>query len=251
MFIALTKKEIRQRRLETIKIAKMLDDVDWMYGPKSRIKRHERSEWIQKVLLDGVVCPVGGMRVPEWLAKQLEALPPNCNATLCFNLCESLPENAGEQVVGVDRADPALLPEVTFDDILKEFGERELGVEFSDLVRYYIKTKFDNVQSLAAKAAQLDPQVVNQIYNAKLNARHQGKVRGVTQRTVIALGLAFELTLDEAEEFMRSAGFAFSDSDDDRLIKLCFKRRFYKISKINTVLQALQKDKIGSKPRCE
>ncbi len=229
-FIFMTKEELRRRQRETMKIVKILDDVDWVYGPKARVKRHERSEWAQKVLSDGKL-QAGGARPPKWFESRIEALPPD--AILRFNLCECRVENV-------------TLGAVAFEEILKEFGKRERGVAFSELVRGYIKKKFNDIQSKAAKAAHLDPQVVNRIYNDVYK-----KEKGTDKRTVIALGLAFELTLDEVTEFMRSAGYAFSDSDEDRLLELCFKNKFYEISKIDATLQAMQVKGLGSKPRCE
>ena len=224
-FIFMTKEEIRRRQRETMKIVKILDDVDWVYGPKARVKRHERSEWAQKALSGGML-QAGGARPPKWIESRIEALPPG--TTLCFNLCEShLHALRLEYVPASD----------VFKKVLEEFGSRTCGVTFSSLVRHYIKEKFGGVQSRAAKAAWLDPQVVNQIYNAV--HKHGEKERGVSKRTVIALGLAFQLTLDEVTEFMRSAGYAFSDSDEDRLFALCFKRKCYRISDISVQLEAM------------
>ena len=229
-FIFMTKEEIRRRQRETMKIVKILDDVDWVYGPKARVKRHERSEWAQKALSEGTL-QASGARPPKWIESRIEALPTG--ATLHFNLCECRGENVPQGAMA-------------FEEILKKFGKRERGVAFSELVRGYIKKKFGNVQSKAAKAAHLDPQVVNRIYN---DVYKKGK--GIDQRTVIALGLAFELTLDEVMEFMRIAGYAFSDSDEARLLKLCFKYKCYEIYKIDAVLQAWQVKGLGSKPRHE
>ena len=254
-FIFLSKKEIKQGRLETMKIVRILDDVDWVYGKKSHVKRHVRSEWAQRALASGEIIPADDGHLPVWLAKRLEALPSNPDAKLCFNFCEYLPEKvdieSDEEGVenGLVRVGSGEVPKVTFEDICKEFGKRKHGVAFSELVRHYIKTKFNNKQSRAASAARLDPQVVNQIYNATYTSKNKKKERGVSQRTVIALALAFELTLDEAEEFMRSAGYAFSDSEDDVLFKLCFRRRFYSISKIDGMLQAMQMKGLGSRIR--
>lgn len=228
----MTKEAIRRQQRETMKIVKILDDVDWVYGPKARVKRHERSEWARKVLTDGTTSQTNGARLPEWLESRIGSLP--FGATLHFNLCSCQVENVSSGAV-------------TFEGILIEFGKRERGVAFSELVRRYIKEKFGNIQSGAAKAAHLDPQVVNQIYNDV--HRHEGKKRGVTKRTVIALGLAFRLTLEEVTEFMRIAGYAFSDSDEDRLLKLCFKNEFYEISKIDATLQSMQVKGLGSQQR--
>jgi len=253
MFVFITQKELKRRRLEQMKLVRILDDVDWVCGRKARVKRHERSEWARKALAEGTLFPTGNWRLPEWIAKKLDELPSDGDATLCFNLCEYRPEDVfkesdrGNPVARLAYDDQDQRPVVTIRDICKEFGKRSHGVEFSDLVRKYIKEKFNGVQARAASAAQLDPQVVNQIYNA-LYKSSSGK-RGVEQRTVVALGLAFKLTFEEAEEFMRSAGYAFSDSVDDALLKLCFQRRFYSITDINTLLQSLQKKEIGSKFR--
>ncbi len=239
----MTKEEIRRRQRETMKIVKILDDVDWVYGPKARVKRHERSEWAQKALSGGTL-QASGARPPKWIASRIEALPSG--ATLCFNLCERQVEN----VAAVTSAEK----EAIFKRICEEFGilkeskKQKLDGQksFPALVRHYIRTKFKGVQIRAAHAAHLDPQVVNQIYKAFL-ARNGKKCRGGSKRTVIALGLAFELTFDEMVEFLRSAGYSFLDSDEDKLFELCFRRRFYEISKINELLLTIPAQELGSR----
>lgn len=231
------KDELRRLRLEKMRVVRILDDVDWVYGSKSRVKRHERSEWAQKSISEGRVLPKGELSAPRWLSKRSEALPKGGRATLLFSLCE-YPQ---EEVLS-----PDYYSRESFKEILSDFSKRQNGVAFSELVKDYINKKFGGNQARAAKAAQLDPQVVNQIYNA----RH-GRRRGVSRNTVIALGLAFELKLKQAEELMQSAGYAFSDSDEDILLKLCFRRQFYKISLINEVLRDLQVGELGSKTRRE
>lgn len=236
------KDELRRLRLEKMRVVRILDDVDWVYGSKSRVKRHERSEWAQKSISEGRVLPKGELSAPRWLSKRSEALPKGGRATLLFSLCE-YPQ---EEVLS-----PDYYSRESFKKILRDFrdlSKRQNGVAFPELVRNYIKEKFGCNQARAAKAAQLDPQVVNQIYNA---APKKGRARGVSRNTVIALGLAFELKLEEAEKLMQSAGYAFSDSDEDILLKLCFRRQFYKISLINEVLRDLQVGELGSKTRRE
>ena len=261
-FIIVSKKALKRARSEEKKIVTILDDVGWARGKTARVKGHVRSKWAHDCLSDDSGVSSGVLRttdLPEWLAKLIDGVPRNGDAWLEFNLCKNSAAFLSDGEFDVPNYQHALFCRVfgspnTGEDpwkgLLKEFGERDCGVEFSQLVRKYIKEKFNDNQARAAQSAWLDPQIVNQIYNAVNKVRRGGAVRGVSRETVIALAMAFKLTLNEADELMRSAGYAFSDSDEDQLFKLCFKYRFYSISKINEHLQTLQRKLLGSKSFC-
>ena len=246
MFVFVTKAEIRRRRAEAKKIVRILDNLGWVDPANSRVKRHKRSEWAKKSLSAGEVLPVGDMGAPRWYTERVANLPSD--ATLHFNffaLDLSTETSAITPYLGpapVSRDPASLLSD------MEKFTAREFGVKFSRLVRHYIKEKFDGVQAGAARAAMVDPQLVNQIYNAELKPRGK-RTRGVEKKTVIALGLAFKLTIEEAKEFLQSAGYAFSDSFEDQFFEQCFKERLHNISKINEALRIMQLPEIGS-PGC-
>jgi len=240
MYIYLSKEEIKERRKELNFIVRLLDDVGWVYGEGSElhVHRHERSEWAQMALAgNGVVA--NGRALPVWLDKQLEVLPKGQDAVLCLSIVDGrrfTPKESKELefrdlVAGKD----------ALREVVEEFSRRERGTRFPDLVRHYIKKKFGCNQAMAATAAHLDPQVVNQIYNSLDNPD-----RKVKRPTVIALAFAFRLDLVEAVEFLKAAGMSFSDSDEDQLFRLCFKRGFYKIDEINSILLTIQKKPLGS-----
>lgn len=243
MFICMTKKEMAQRRKELNFIVRLLDDVGWVYGEGAElhVRRHTRSEWAQMALA-GKGVAANGRALPVWMNKQLEALPKEQDAVLCLRLDGGQgfePEESNELefrdlVAGKD----------AFREIVEEFGKRERGTKFPDLVRHYVKERFGGTQEAAAQKAHLNPQTVNQICSWKKdpNIRRERPV-------VFALAFAFRLNLAEAVEFLNAAGFSFSDCDDDQLFRLCFKRGFYDIDKINDVLLTIQKPPLGSQMR--
>jgi hypothetical protein len=61
-----------------------------------------------------------------------------------------------------------------------------------------------------------------------------------SKHTAIALALALELNLPEAEALLRTAGFTLSDSETfDLIIIFCIERRIYNIMDVNTALSYL------------
>ncbi len=75
---------------------------------------------------------------------------------------------------------------------------------------------------------------------SKINSRRDYKT---TKETVFAFALALELSLDEAEELLKSAGFSFSPSSlFDVSMKFFFEKHFYDRDKIDQILEGLDID---------
>ncbi len=77
---------------------------------------------------------------------------------------------------------------------------------------------------------------------ANIDRKHFSKIRSninyaPNKKTVMALAISLELTLDEAKDLMERAGFAFSRSSKCDVIICCFlESRRYNINEINEVL---------------
>jgi len=77
---------------------------------------------------------------------------------------------------------------------------------------------------------------------AGIDRRHFSKIRSNPdyrpgKNTVIALGIALELSRDETDQLLSSAGYSFSENDTfDLVIQFFIAKRIYKIHDINQAL---------------
>lgn len=77
---------------------------------------------------------------------------------------------------------------------------------------------------------------------AGIDRRHFSKIRSSPdyrpgKNTVIALALALELEIEEADDLMRAAGYSLSDSDTtDLVIQFCLEKKIYNIDSVNHAL---------------
>ncbi len=91
-----------------------------------------------------------------------------------------------------------------------------------------------------------------QIYHkANIDRRHFSKIRNnvdyvPNKKTVISFAIALELSLDEAKDLLKAAGFSFSDgSKFDVIISFFLENRIYDIFEINEVLFSYEQPLIG------
>lgn len=83
---------------------------------------------------------------------------------------------------------------------------------------------------------------------AGIDRRHFSKIRSNPEykpkkNTVIALALALELSINEAEKLLSSAGYTLSDSDTfDLVIQFCLEKKLYDFFHINQALDYFSLD---------
>jgi hypothetical protein len=89
----------------------------------------------------------------------------------------------------------------------------------------------------------------SELYNkARLDRRHYFKMvkerfYHPAKKTVIALGMALELTRKDMDTFLRSCGFALNEqSVFDLVVMFCIDRRIFNIFDINVLLLELQQE---------
>ncbi|WLR54414.1 hypothetical protein LC048_18530 [Mesobacillus subterraneus] len=86
---------------------------------------------------------------------------------------------------------------------------------------------------------------------AGIDRRHFSKIRSNPQyrpskNTVIALGLALELTKKETDKLLSSAGYSLSDSEtSDLVIQFCIERQIYEIDQVNYALDYFSQKPLG------
>ena len=86
---------------------------------------------------------------------------------------------------------------------------------------------------------------------AGIDRRHFSKIRSKTdykpsKNTVISLSLALELTTDQAEELLSTAGFSLSESDTfDLVIQYCLEHSIYPIHDVNQALTSFSLKPLG------
>ena len=122
------------------------------------------------------------------------------------------------------------------DDIVKKVVYREKQLTFVDLVRKYVRERFDGKASLAYKAAG----VSRQAYSAMISK--EGRM--VEKRTAVAFALAFGLDKNEAKVLIKSAGWSLAASiKEDAVFLECFAEGIRSLLDVNYIL-----DKCGCRP---
>lgn len=126
-------------------------------------------------------------------------------------------------------------------DLMKaiRFLEQSINQTFVDKLLYYIKIKGVR-DSKVYKAAQVDKRLFS-----KMVSDREYKP---SKDTAIALALALELSLDEANDILSRAGYAFSHSNKrDVIIEYFFREKIYNLIDLNCVLDTFNQKLIGRK----
>ena len=123
-----------------------------------------------------------------------------------------------------------------FSEMLKIL-ERNINQSFVDRLLYYINGK-GLKDSDVYKAAQVDKRLFS-----KMVSNREYKP---SKDTAIALALALELSLDEANDMLSRAGYTFSHSNKrDIIIEYFFREKVYSLIDANDVLHRLNQKLIG------
>lgn len=115
--------------------------------------------------------------------------------------------------------------------------ERNVNQTFVDRLLHYINKKGVR-DSEVYKAAQVDKRLFSKIVS---NREYKP-----SKDTAIALALALELSLDEANDLLSRAGYTFSHSNKrDIIIEYFFRERVYNLMDANDILYRLNQKLIG------
>lgn len=123
-----------------------------------------------------------------------------------------------------------------FNEMLRTI-EQSVNQTFVDRLLYYINEKGVR-DSEVYKAAQVDKRLFS-----KMVSNREYKP---SKDTAIALALALELTLEEANDMLSRAGYTFSHSNKrDIIIEFFFREKVYNLMDANDVLYRLNQKLIG------
>lgn len=118
-----------------------------------------------------------------------------------------------------------------------EAGEEEMT--FTDLLLHYMNIR-QYPPAKCYKKAHIDRKLFSQI--------QKDRYYKPKKTTVVAFALALELSPDQADEFLESAGFAFSKSDVfDLIIQFCIERKIYNIDVVNEILCRYEQTILGAR----
>lgn len=123
-----------------------------------------------------------------------------------------------------------------YNEMLKML-EQNVNQTFVDRMLYYINLKGVR-DSEVYKAAQVDKRLFSKIVS---NNEYKP-----SKDTAIALAMALELSLDEANDLLSRAGYTFSHSNKrDIIIEFFFREKVYNLIDVNEVLYSLNQKIIG------
>ncbi|HIT61792.1 MAG TPA: macro domain-containing protein [Candidatus Fimousia stercorigallinarum] len=125
---------------------------------------------------------------------------------------------------------------------------KKKGRKLEDLMKHMGETFSQMLLRLIDEKGYTDAQIY---HKANIDRRHFSKIRknaeyAPNRKTVIAFAIALELSLDEAKDLMKAAGFSFSDSTKfDVIIQFFLENRIYDVFEINEVLFSYEQPLIG------
>ena len=123
-----------------------------------------------------------------------------------------------------------------YNEMLKTL-EQNVNQTFVDRMLYYINLKGLR-DSEVYKSAQVDKRLFSKIVS---NNEYKP-----SKDTAIALAMALELSLDEANDLLSRAGYTFSHSNKrDIIIEFFFREKVYNLIDVNEVLYSLNQKLIG------
>ncbi len=131
------------------------------------------------------------------------------------------------------------------EEIRSPFYEPNLAEALSNLDEPF----FDSLRALIQAKGKTEVEVYKK---ANIDRKLFSKIRsgnGYTpsKRTVLALAIALELSLEETEKLLRKAGYALSHNNIfDIIIEYCIVHKHYKVLEVNEVLFSYDQPLLGS-----
>lgn len=126
--------------------------------------------------------------------------------------------------------------ELTIDEYIKKQIQN-----FNDILRTYIRNynkKNNTKDSDIYKKANIPKEHFNKIINQKIKPQ---------KKPLIALGIALDLTKDEIEKLLNSAGFSFTNTSKfDIIVLFCLEKDIRDIMMINEILYENKVECLGS-----
>ena len=123
---------------------------------------------------------------------------------------------------------------------INDFVKKQLQ-NFNDILRNYIKVynkKNNTKDSDLYKKANIPKEHFNKIINQKIKPQ---------KKPLIALGIALDLTKEEIEKLLNSAGFSFTNTSKfDIIVLFCLEKNIRDIITINEFLYENGEDCFGS-----
>ncbi len=133
-------------------------------------------------------------------------------------------------------------PELVFRGLVKSFNFTTIKQEDEPLPDSMFDVVDESFQEMLFRKLREKSMTSVECYtkagiNRKLFSKICSNGYKTSKSTVILLALALELSIDEANEMLMKAGFAFSNADkSDVFIKNCFAEQYYDIYNINLAL---------------
>ncbi|WP_108669106.1 hypothetical protein [Peribacillus acanthi] len=124
-----------------------------------------------------------------------------------------------------------------FEQLVEEFQENEL----EDFINRHRQPTFQEVLfSFIENKGLQDPEVYKR---AGIDRKLFSKIRSnrkyhPRKNTIVALALALELSYEQTDHLLDTAGYTLSDSDtSDLIIKYCLEKKMYDIDNVNQTLE--------------
>lgn len=113
---------------------------------------------------------------------------------------------------------------ISIDDFV---SQNKGGLNFQDLLRKHIIDKGLDNPTVYKRSIIIDKKLFSKIINGHIPNKH----------SVMALGLALELSLEEYEIFLATANFALNPSDMfDTVVKYCVTQKIYDVMQVDSLL---------------
>ncbi|MGE6752798.1 hypothetical protein ACQKFO_05090 [Rossellomorea sp. NPDC071047] len=152
------------------------------------------------------------------------------NEKILNELHDFVETNREIRIYDTHKEEPFLSDEIHSSE-LEEFIERHQSAPFSQMLFQHIDATGQTDASIYKKA--------------RIDRKHFSKMRSIpeykpSKRTIVALCLSLELSVEETDDLLSAAGFSLSGNDRfDLVIQFCLEKNIYDIDDVNQALYSL------------